>query len=78
MKIIDAQIHIWSQAVTPPSGTHRKVDKFTAEQIDGFKNMPGFGGGFGGRGGGAGGPGGPGGAGGGNRRQGGGAGGQAQ
>ena len=32
MKIIDAQIHIWSQTVTPPSGTHRKVEKFTAEQ----------------------------------------------
>ena len=25
MKIIDAQIHIWSQTVTPPSGLHRKV-----------------------------------------------------
>src|SRR5262245_46004256 len=32
MKIIDAQIHIWSQTVTPPSGLHRKVQSFTAEQ----------------------------------------------
>ena len=32
MKIIDAQIHIWSQAVTPPSGLHRKVNKFTTEE----------------------------------------------
>ena len=32
MKIIDAQIHIWSQTVMPPSGLHRKVSKFTAEQ----------------------------------------------
>ena len=32
MKIIDAQVHIWSQTVTPPSGLHRKVQKFTAEE----------------------------------------------
>jgi hypothetical protein len=32
MKIIDAQIHIWSQTVVPPSGLHRKVSKFTAEE----------------------------------------------
>ena len=32
MKIIDAQIHIWSQTVVPPSGLHRKVAKFTAEE----------------------------------------------
>jgi len=32
MKIIDAQIHIWTQTVVPPSGLHRKVSKFTAEQ----------------------------------------------
>ena len=32
MKIVDAQIHIWSQTVTPPSGLHRKVESFTAEQ----------------------------------------------
>ncbi len=31
MKIVDAQIHIWSQTVTPPSGLHRKVESFTAE-----------------------------------------------
>ena len=32
MKIIDAQIHIRSQTVVPPSGLHRKVAKFTAEE----------------------------------------------
>src|SRR6266404_1123162 len=32
MKIIDAQIHIWTQTVVPPSGLHRKVSKFTAEE----------------------------------------------
>jgi predicted TIM-barrel fold metal-dependent hydrolase len=31
MKIIDAQVHIWSKTVTPPSGLHRKVASFTAE-----------------------------------------------
>ena len=30
MKIIDAQVHIWSQTVTPPSGKHRKVSKVSA------------------------------------------------
>ena len=33
MKIIDAQVHIWSQTVTPTSGLHRKVPKFTAEEL---------------------------------------------
>ena len=33
MKIIDAQVHIWSQTVVPTSGLHRKVEKFTAEQV---------------------------------------------
>jgi predicted TIM-barrel fold metal-dependent hydrolase len=33
MKIIDAQVHIWSQTVTPTSGLHRKVEKFTAEEV---------------------------------------------
>jgi len=33
MKIIDAQVHIWSQTVVPTSGLHRKVDKFTAEDV---------------------------------------------
>ena len=33
MKIIDAQVHIWSQTVVPPSGLHRKVTKFTAEEL---------------------------------------------
>ena len=30
MKIVDAQIHIWSKGT--PSGTHRKVSSFTAEE----------------------------------------------
>src|SRR6266404_2693848 len=33
MKIVDAQIHIWSSAVTPPSGLHRKVSKLTPEEM---------------------------------------------
>jgi predicted TIM-barrel fold metal-dependent hydrolase len=33
MKVIDAQVHIWSQTVVQPTGAHRKVDKFTAEQL---------------------------------------------
>jgi len=33
MKIIDAQIHIWSQTVVPTSGLHRKVETFTAEEV---------------------------------------------
>jgi predicted TIM-barrel fold metal-dependent hydrolase len=33
MKIIDAQVHIWSQTVIPPAGGHRQVIKFTAEEL---------------------------------------------
>jgi predicted TIM-barrel fold metal-dependent hydrolase len=33
MKIIDAQVHIWSKTVTPTTGLHRKVEQFTAEQL---------------------------------------------
>ena len=33
MKIIDAQVHIWSQIVVPPSGLHRKVSQFTADEL---------------------------------------------
>ena len=33
MKIIDAQVHIWSKTVVPTSGLHRKVSKFTAEEL---------------------------------------------
>ena len=33
MKIVDAQVHIWSQTVVPTSGLHRKVEKFTAEEV---------------------------------------------
>jgi predicted TIM-barrel fold metal-dependent hydrolase len=33
MKIIDAQVHIWSQTVIPPGGGHRQVQKFTVEEL---------------------------------------------
>jgi len=33
MKIIDAQVHIWGQTIKPPTGAHRKVSKFTAEEL---------------------------------------------
>ena len=33
MKIIDAQVHIWSQTVVPTTGKHRKVSKVTAEEM---------------------------------------------
>jgi predicted TIM-barrel fold metal-dependent hydrolase len=33
MKIIDAQVHIWSQTVIPPGGGHRQVPGFTAEEL---------------------------------------------
>jgi predicted TIM-barrel fold metal-dependent hydrolase len=33
MKIIDAQVHIWSQTVIPPGGGHRQVSRFTAEEL---------------------------------------------
>jgi predicted TIM-barrel fold metal-dependent hydrolase len=33
VKIVDAQVHIWSQTVVPTSGLHRKVEKFTAEEL---------------------------------------------
>ncbi len=33
MKIIDAQVHIWSQTVIPPGGGHRQVTSFTAEEL---------------------------------------------
>jgi predicted TIM-barrel fold metal-dependent hydrolase len=33
VKIIDAQVHIWSQTVVPPSGLHRKVSQFTADEL---------------------------------------------
>lgn len=33
MKIVDAQVHIWRQTVTPPSGKHRKVSMVSAEQM---------------------------------------------
>ena len=33
MKIVDAQVHIWRQTVTPPTGKHRKVSQVTAEQM---------------------------------------------
>jgi predicted TIM-barrel fold metal-dependent hydrolase len=33
MKIIDAQVHLWSQTVVPPGGGHRQVKSFTAEEL---------------------------------------------
>jgi len=33
VKIVDAQVHIWSQTVVPTSGLHRKVSKFTVEEL---------------------------------------------
>jgi predicted TIM-barrel fold metal-dependent hydrolase len=33
MRIIDAQVHIWSQTAVPTSGLHRKVSKFTADEL---------------------------------------------
>ena len=33
MKIIDAQVHIWRQTVSPPTGKHRKVSQVTAEEM---------------------------------------------
>ena len=33
MKIIDAQVHLWSQTVIPPGGGHRQVQSFTAEEL---------------------------------------------
>jgi len=33
MKVIDAQVHIWSQTVIPPGGGHRQVSSLTAEQL---------------------------------------------
>ena len=32
MKIIDAQVHIWKDATLAPSGVHRKVPTFSAEE----------------------------------------------
>ncbi len=32
MKIIDAQVHIWKDATSSPSGIHRKVKSFVAEE----------------------------------------------
>ena len=33
MKIIDAQVHLWSQAVNPPASGHRQVASFSAEEL---------------------------------------------
>jgi len=33
MKVIDAQVHLWSQTVIPPGGGHRQVASFTAEEL---------------------------------------------
>ena len=33
MKIIDAQVHIWSQTTVAPNGGHRQVSSFSAEEL---------------------------------------------
>jgi predicted TIM-barrel fold metal-dependent hydrolase len=33
MKIIDAQVHLWSQAIIPPVSNHRQVQSFSAEEL---------------------------------------------
>ena len=33
MKIIDAQVHIWSQTIKPPTDGHRQRTRFTAEEL---------------------------------------------
>ena len=33
MKIIDAQVHIWSQTIIPPGGGHRQVSRYSAEEL---------------------------------------------
>ena len=33
MKIIDAQVHLWSQTVVPPASGHRQVTSFSAEEL---------------------------------------------
>jgi len=33
MKIIDAQVHLWSQTVIQPVSGHRQVQSFTAEEL---------------------------------------------
>jgi predicted TIM-barrel fold metal-dependent hydrolase len=33
MKVIDAQVHLWSKTVMPTTGKHRKVEQFTAEEL---------------------------------------------
>ncbi|HEY2876428.1 MAG TPA: amidohydrolase family protein [Reyranella sp.] len=33
MKIIDAQVHLWSQTVIPPVSNHRQVQSFSAEEL---------------------------------------------
>ena len=33
MKIIDAQVHLWSQTVVPPASGHRQVSSFSAEEL---------------------------------------------
>ena len=33
MKIIDAQVHLWSQTIIPPVSNHRQVQSFSAEEL---------------------------------------------
>src|ERR1700759_1903921 len=32
MKIIDAQVHLWSQNINPPVSKHRQIQRFSAEE----------------------------------------------
>ena len=33
MKIIDAQVHLWSRTVIPPGSGHRQVQRYGAEEL---------------------------------------------
>ena len=33
MKIIDAHVHLWSQAVNPPASGHHQITNFSAEEL---------------------------------------------
>jgi predicted TIM-barrel fold metal-dependent hydrolase len=33
MKLIDAQVHVWSQTVNPVAAGHREITRFSAEEL---------------------------------------------
>ena len=35
MKVIDAQVHLWSRTVIPPGSGHRQVKSFSADELPG-------------------------------------------